>query len=217
MACIYQIKNLVNGKLYIGSTKGELRRRKSAHLAKLRYNKHFNSHLQNAWNKYGEENFEFIDIETIIFNEALSLRENYSKLRERELYFIVNSNPDYNINRITAEGSLGRNVSEEQKDHLRKKLKGRKRTPEEIENIRRGKLGVKQTQEHRDAMIKGKLNKPIHSSRPILVFNLNNELLFEYDFQGQAVKELGVHKASISNNVNGRRNRAGKYIFKFKN
>lgn len=216
MACVYRILNKVNGKFYIGSTKGELRRRKSAHLAKLRHNKHYNSYLQNAWNKYGEENFEFIEIETIIFEKTSTIKESYLKLRERELHFIVNLNPHYNINRITADGSLGRVLSEEQKDHLRKKLKGRKRTSEEIENIRRGKLGVKQSQEHRDAMIKAKLNKPIRSSRPVLVFNLNNELLFEYAFQGQAAKELGINKTSISNNINGRRRIAGKYIFKFK-
>ena len=216
MACVYQIVNLVNNKFYIGSTKGELRRRKSAHLAKLRHNRHCNPHLQNAWNKYGESNFKFIEIETIIFKETLSIKENYLKLRERELYFIVNLNPHYNINRITADGSLGRIVSEEQKTHLRKKLKGRKRTSEEIENIRRGKLGVKESQDHRDAISRGKLNKPIHSSRPVLVFNLSNELLFEYDFQGQAARELGINKTSISNNMNGRRKTAGKYIFKFK-
>lgn len=57
-AYIYFIINKVNGKRYVGQTT-DFSRRKHTHLKKLRTNTHENKKLQNAWNKYGEENFEF--------------------------------------------------------------------------------------------------------------------------------------------------------------
>lgn len=58
MGCIYSILNKSNGKIYIGLT-NDAKRRFKEHRVELRGNKHHNSHLQNAWNKYGEDAFEF--------------------------------------------------------------------------------------------------------------------------------------------------------------
>lgn len=55
---IYEIVNLVNGKKYIGQTKGELKVRWSSHKAKLNKGTHGNPHLQNAWGRYGSDAFE---------------------------------------------------------------------------------------------------------------------------------------------------------------
>lgn len=57
MKCyIYKIVNLVTNEKYVGQTTN-FSRRKQNHLSALRNNKHVNPKLQNAWNKYGEENF----------------------------------------------------------------------------------------------------------------------------------------------------------------
>ena len=59
---IYQIINLTDpDKFYIGSAV-DLDRRKRQHWFDLRWNKHDNGHLQNSWNKYGEENFIFVPL-----------------------------------------------------------------------------------------------------------------------------------------------------------
>lgn len=55
---IYQIENLQTGKSYIGQTVN-FRQRKNRHLSDLRRNKHHNKKLQNAFNKYGEQEFHF--------------------------------------------------------------------------------------------------------------------------------------------------------------
>jgi group I intron endonuclease len=55
---VYSFKNKLDGKRYIG-TSVDLEKRKRQHLRGLRRNKHENSRLQNAWNKYGEDNFEY--------------------------------------------------------------------------------------------------------------------------------------------------------------
>jgi len=57
---IYQITNKINGNVYIGSACDSFNKRWSEHKSTLNNNKHRNSHLQNAWNKYGANNFSFI-------------------------------------------------------------------------------------------------------------------------------------------------------------
>lgn len=55
---IYQIINLVDDKRYIGSTVN-FKNRKRFHFSLLVRNIHHNQYIQNAYNKYGKENFEF--------------------------------------------------------------------------------------------------------------------------------------------------------------
>tara|TARA_Y100000310_G_C20418195_1_gene685374 strand:- start:46 stop:834 length:789 start_codon:yes stop_codon:yes gene_type:complete len=55
---IYGIK--INGKLEVGYSK-DFKARWSKHRTFLKYNKHWNEHLQNAYNKYGE--YEFVVLE----------------------------------------------------------------------------------------------------------------------------------------------------------
>lgn len=64
---IYKIINKVNGKYYVGSSENinGKRGRWFWHLHRLNKNKHRNKHLQNAWNKYGKENWEWVIIEQV--------------------------------------------------------------------------------------------------------------------------------------------------------
>ena len=63
-AVVYKIINTVNNKFYVGSTNNQYERFRT-HRTKLRGNKHHCSHLQAAWNKYGEAAFVFHVIESI--------------------------------------------------------------------------------------------------------------------------------------------------------
>lgn len=56
---VYCWLNKVNGKRYVGSSAISLKGRKEGHLKLLRKKGHYNRHLQAAWNKYGEEQFDF--------------------------------------------------------------------------------------------------------------------------------------------------------------
>jgi len=62
MCGIYMIKNKINGKFYIGSSV-DIAYRWARHKRQLRNGNHHSIHLQRAWDKYGEENFEFKVIE----------------------------------------------------------------------------------------------------------------------------------------------------------
>ena len=84
---IYQIKNLVNDDVYIGSAM-DFYQRKKKHFNSLKNKNHHSRYLQNAVNKYGIENFEFGILEYCT-----------ESLLEREQYFVNKLNPVYNITR----------------------------------------------------------------------------------------------------------------------
>lgn len=87
---VYKITNTVNGKFYVGSSK-DVEKRWLQHRNDLDANKHGNPYLQNAWNKYGCQNFKFQII------EECPLEVQF----EREQFYLNKLNPfddnGYNI------------------------------------------------------------------------------------------------------------------------
>ena len=83
---IYKIVNRVNGKYYVGSSAniGGKRGRWSEHRRLLTRNKHHNEHLQNAWNKYGEQNFEFLIIELLPPDIIVETEQRYLNIAKSE-------------------------------------------------------------------------------------------------------------------------------------
>lgn len=94
---IYCIENKINNKTYIGSSKN-LYQRLLKHFALLRYDKHENAHLQSAWNKYGEENFEWFILEFC----------DTSILTEREQYCLDLLGGEYNITKKVERNILSK-------------------------------------------------------------------------------------------------------------
>ena len=90
VACVYQILNKANEKIYIGeSLRGEFRWKE--HMTKLRGNKHINAKLQADFNKFGEEAFEWSIIKEVDKDKPTLLLEEIrtidSFLRQgKELY-----------------------------------------------------------------------------------------------------------------------------------
>lgn len=89
---VYYIKNKVNNKIYVGSSK-DITLRKVQHFSELRGGYHQNIHLQRSYDKYGESNFEFGILEVV---------EDMNSLYDREQFYIDlyydNSCNCYNIN-----------------------------------------------------------------------------------------------------------------------
>jgi len=73
---IYILLNKINNKWYVGSSNNILLRW-ITHKRSLRKNNHINKHLQRAWNKYGEESFEFHIIELINSCDLLVVEQKY--------------------------------------------------------------------------------------------------------------------------------------------
>lgn len=121
---IYRILNKANGKVYIGSSQ-DLRYRFRKHRTRLAAGTHDNPHLQSAWNKYGEDSFEF---------EILELVPNRELLLSREQHWIdsvgcASRTLGYNI-LPTAGSRLGSTHSEETKAKISKSGKGLTRSAE---------------------------------------------------------------------------------------
>lgn len=73
---VYQIKCIINGKIYIGSGV-DIYDRCEQHRRSLRRGDHVNAHLQAAWNKYGGENFEFTVLELTERSDLLRAEQDW--------------------------------------------------------------------------------------------------------------------------------------------
>lgn len=95
---IYIIKNIKNNKFYVGSSVNFYKRFWD-HKKWLRLNVHGNTHLQNAWNKYGEESFDFLiekDISNATEQQLKDIEQGYIDK------FWDNGDRCYNISKVAA-------------------------------------------------------------------------------------------------------------------
>lgn len=149
---IYRIRNLKNGKCYIGSA-SYLTQRKYRHFSSLEKNCHDNEHLQSAYNKYGKENFIFeilvyCDKESLLILEGLFIKSYRSYQREygynkRE---IPNSNIGMKMSKESRERKSlslkGRIITEEHRKKISASNKGKKRSEEAKKKNSKAKTGV---------------------------------------------------------------------------
>ena len=85
--CVYEIRNVKNGRIYIGSSV-DFKRRQKTHLRELREGSHKNWKLRRDWKHYEEVDFVF---------SVLELVEGKTYLVEREQFYIDTLKPFYNI------------------------------------------------------------------------------------------------------------------------
>ncbi len=121
---IYQIRCLVNGKVYIGSAVNIQERWKN-HRSVLKRRMHHSSYLQNSWNKYGADQFVF---------EVLQLVAEKTDLIHIEQEWLDRVRPfdqtvGFNVC-CTAGSLLGTKRTPETRAKISRKSKGRTHSPE---------------------------------------------------------------------------------------
>lgn len=143
MQGVYQIKNLVDGKVYVGSSI-DLQRRFKEHRDSLLRGIHPNTHLQNAWNMYGETSFEFSVLEEVYDPDILRSREkHYIDLldctnRSKGYNFLDNPNIGFGV---SASAEVRKKISVACSGEKNGNF-GRKHTEEELQRIRDNRWGV---------------------------------------------------------------------------
>ncbi len=140
MTGIYCIKNLINNKIYVGQSV-DIFTRWRKHKEKLIKGTHENSHLQNSFNKYGINNFDFCIL------EQCSKKE----LDDKEIYWINKYDSFNNGYNLTSGGSGIKDwiPSSEWKEQVKQRVQGEnnpnyghhwtKQMKDYLSNIKKGK------------------------------------------------------------------------------
>lgn len=188
---IYLIINKINKKVYVGSSNC-IQRRWMEHKSTLNRNVHGNEYLQNAWNKYGSENFEIIVLEQCS-EDILVDREGYWT----NFYDAFDRSKGYNLTdtkrrKLSSETKLklskshmGKILTDETKkklsdinkgisrphtDESKKKIseahKGKTFSDVHLANLSKAHKGKKYTEKQKEArqimIIKGEFNKKLN-------------------------------------------------------
>lgn len=80
---IYQLRNIRNGKVYIGQSKN-MSYRKTCHFRSLKDNNHYNQYLQRSFNKYGHDSFVFEVLEYCKEDELNEKERHWIEVKESE-------------------------------------------------------------------------------------------------------------------------------------
>ena len=191
---VYGIINMTNGHIYVGSSIN-IHRRKLRHFRYLKNGEHENSHLQNAYNKYGEDAFVFVVLEHTDPNSRLLVEQRY-------LDIYHGYEKCYNICHIAGSpAAIGRVKTDSHRkkisDSIRKFYDNNPQHKEYLGSLRRGKpLSEDVKQKMKDGHERGTAH---HNSK------LNDAAVMEirqkysphtYSF-GMLAEEYGVDKKTI--------------------
>jgi group I intron endonuclease len=190
---IYQIRCLVDERVYVGSTVN-LRQRWGDHRKNLNRNRNRCRRLQMAWNEYGSQAFVWGILEYVYNSDVLTMLENewINRLKAANRRFGFNLRPssgrlsEESLEKI-AEANRGRKHSEESKQKMREAKLGKKLSEEHKQKIREAHLGMKPSKETKQKRSSSMLGKNIgkkHSEetkQKIREASLSTAVLLEYD------------------------------------
>ena len=171
---IYKIVNKVNGKYYVGSS-NDIHSRWYAHKHHLKHKKHWNAHLQKAYDKYGCENFIYLIIETNIEHNCLLKVEqkhlDIAKLEKCRCY-----NIGFVAGRVEMTPEIRKKISLSSKGRISPR-KGIKWTDEQKLRMSQIKMGTVISLEHR---------------KKLSLINKNNDYFYDmipHHFQNRITKD----------------------------
>ena len=163
---IYGILNTVNGKWNIGQAV-DIAKRWREHRCGLRSGHHFNSHLQRAFNKYGEASFQFL---ILVLCDRSELDD--SETHQLNIRGGAKSDNVYNIRDGGQAGKYGKPrapglmaprgpMPQEVRDKLAAAQRGKKASYETKAKMSAAAKGVKKSKEHAAAIGRGHKGKVV--------------------------------------------------------
>lgn len=225
-AGVYCFENLINGKVYIGSSQ-EVCERVAQHLRHIRNNNHPNKKFKDAINKYGFDKFRYF---------ILDYCENYVE-REQEYFDIflyaqlfLKDNTDrrffklsYNNNPI-AESASGRSVADEERDDMKKRTLMLWSNPE----YRSKQMSIRTKEwynewiSHMPLEYIEKRNSHIASTDnkrrcAVLAYDrFTGSFIREFESILEAERQLEISHGSVNSNLSGKMRFTNDMIFKYK-
>lgn len=225
--CIYTITHIASGRVYVGQTTKQARKRWIAHCAPSNWGKRG---VSGAFLKYGKESFRFDVIDTA---------ENIEQLNHKERFWIAKLDTmaprGFNLEH---GGNYRKGVTDEtrklqreararwlanysDRSSLGNGARGRKRRPEEVAAIVAGLIGRPVSEETRKLMSekqKGVPKSPEYTLR-MARSRMNGHFLLRSDgviFQSymEASNAMLLAKSAIFHAVNGKSKSSGGYTWK---
>ena len=145
---IYKITNSINGKSYIGSAKN-FKKRWLKHRQDLSKKKYHSGKLQNSWNKYGSNIFNFEILIYCVPKDLLFFEQRFLNIYK----------PEYNICKV-AGSTIGIKASEETKKKISESSNGRKHSETSKMKISESHKGKNHSEEVKQKMSLSHKGKP---------------------------------------------------------
>lgn len=193
---IYKIVNVDNGEVYVGQTI-KFRKRLCQHHNALSKGKHCSAYLQKSFDKHGVDKY-YVEILEEVTRDTIC---------EREIYWIEqldSSNRDrgYNILVNVPSPWYG------------------KRSKQHCENISKALMGKHpsgETRRKQSEARKGRFMGKDHPfSKTVVQYDKDMNIINTFDSISEASRKTEIIRTAIDNNLNGRSNTAGGFIWKYK-
>lgn len=198
---VYAILNILNNKKYIGSTKC-FKERFAEHRSQLRRGNHKNIHLQNAYNKYGEEYFKFV-----ILEECENIPNTLNFIEQKW----INSDGDYNICPIANRRTYTK-MPDWLKEKLRKINTGRICTEQTRKRLSTALKGHKPSKQHLENQSKGRKGK---GTKSVDQYDLNGNYITTFPSFVEAGKAMNGSYVSINKCCKGKLHSAFNFLWKY--
>lgn len=213
---VYEIRNDVTGKVYIGSAK-RFNFRWNTHRSFLRKGNHHSRHLQAAWNKYGESAFSFnklvvcsvanlITYEQIIIDGYKAANREFGYNARPTAESVLGFKHSAESLKKMSLANTGRKVSAETRALLSNQRRGRKMPDWFGDFTRSHRTGVKHTPEARAKISAAGVGRPqsvtTREKRGKISADTADAIRSELREGGATQKALaakyGVHQSTIS-------------------
>lgn len=186
---IYCIRNIINNKVYIGSSI-DCYKRLSGHIRLLNRNKSKSPHLQRAWNKYGQDSFVCVILEKCE-EENLLIRESFYI----DKYTSYNDRFGYNIVKNPHRPSMTTET--------------KKKQSQAVMGEKNHMFGKKWPQEYKTKMSKIHRRVKRFTGIPVIC----NETGIAYANMSEAARDMGLNKNKIGECIRGNQNSHKGYTF----